>query len=154
MSSQFSASSPLHLKLMAALRENSTNAVLFHASMAEKYGLNATDHKCLDFIIRNGPVTAGQIMTYTGLTSGAVTGIINRLEKKGFVRRGKDPGDHRKVIVEKIPQSLEPIDLLFQAIHRDTLQLLNRYSEAELTVILDFVTRCNTMTQSHMSMQL
>lgn len=143
--------SPIQLKLLAALRENSTNTVLFHASIAEKYGLNATDHKCLDFIIRNGPVTAGQIMEYTGLTSGAVTGIINRLEKKGYVQRNKDILDKRKVLVEKIPASIAHIDALFESIQKDTVQLLNRYSEEELSTILDFIHRCNTMTQTHMT---
>jgi DNA-binding MarR family transcriptional regulator len=151
MSSKLSALTPTQFELLAALRENSTNTVLFHASIAEKYGLNATDHKCLDYIIRRGPVTAGQIMEYTGLTSGAVTGIINRLEKKGYVRRRKDAEDKRKVLVEKIPTSIAHIDAIFESILDETIQLLRRYSEDELSIILDFVHRCNMITQSHMT---
>jgi len=153
MSSKISSLTPTQSKLLAAMRENSTIAVLFHASIAEKYGLNATDHKCLDYIIRNGPVTAGQIMEFTGLTSGAVTGIINRLEKKGYVRRGKDSKDKRKVLVEIVPESVKPIDALFEHILDDTIDLLNRYSEEQLSVILDFINRCNSLTQSHMAKQ-
>lgn len=151
MSSKFSELTSIELKLLTALRENSTTTVLFHASIAEKYGLNTTDHKCLDYIIRNGPLTAGEIMKYTGLTSGAVTGIINRLEKKGYVRRRKDSEDKRKVIVEKIQSNLAKIDVIFESILDDTIQLLRTYSDNELVVILDFLNRSNAMTQSHMT---
>lgn len=90
-------------------------------------------------------------MEYTGLTSGAVTGIINRLEKKGYVRRGKDSKDKRKVLVEIVPESVKHIDALFEHILDDTIDLLNRYSEEQLSIILDFVNRCNMLTQSHMT---
>ncbi|ADU93792.1 MarR family winged helix-turn-helix transcriptional regulator [Geobacillus sp. Y412MC52] len=151
MSSEFSNLTPTQRKLLVALRENSTNTVLFHASIAKQCGLNETDHKCLDYIIRNGPVTAGQIMAYTGLTSGAVTGIINRLEEKGYVRRSKDAEDKRKVLVEAIPESMARIDALFEPVMEDTIRLLRCYSEEELAVILDFVSRCNRMIQTHMA---
>lgn len=154
MSSNLSALSPNKLELLAALRQNSTNTVLFHASIAESYGLNSTDHKCLDYIIRNGPITAGQITDYTGLTTGAVTGIINRLEKSGYVRREKDPEDKRKVLVDKVPSRLQHIDAKFESVLNDTIQILCHYSDEQLAVILDFINRCNAMTQSHMASKI
>ncbi|WP_179035106.1 MarR family transcriptional regulator [Paenibacillus sp. URB8-2] len=151
MSSKLSALTPIQMELLAALRQNSTNTILFHTSIAESYGLNATDHKCLDHIIRNGPLTAGQITEYTGLTTGAVTGIINRLEKAGYVRREKDPEDKRKVLVHKVPSKLQHIDAKFESALGDTIQILCKYSDEELSIILDFINRCNTMVQSHMA---
>src|SRR6187399_25304 len=85
-------------------REMSTLAVLRHARIAEKMGLSGTDHKALDLASRaGGPLTAGRIAQLTGLSTGAVTGVIDRLERAGLVRRVRDTEDRRKVLVEIIP---------------------------------------------------
>ncbi|MEI0739782.1 MarR family transcriptional regulator [Paenibacillus sp. JTLBN-2024] len=82
---------PLQQDLVYELRQNSARAVMLHQLISEKLGLNATDHKCLDFLNRTGPVTAGQLAELTGLTTGAVTNVIDRLEQAGYVVRDKDP---------------------------------------------------------------
>src|SRR3954469_8861669 len=83
-------------------REISTMTVLFHSRIAEQMGLSGTDHKCLDLVMRaSEPLTAGQIAQRSGLSTGAVTGVIDRLERRGFVRRIRDPHDRRKVLVER-----------------------------------------------------
>lgn len=82
-------------------REMSGLTVLFHSRIAEQMGVSVTDHKCLDIAMRaEGPLTAGQIARLSGLSTGAVTGVIDRLERRGFVRRVRDPHDRRKVLVE------------------------------------------------------
>lgn len=84
-------------------RESSALTVLFHTRLAERMGLSPTDEKCLDLAVRaDGPVTAGRIAELSGLSTGAVTGVIDRLEQAGYVRRVRDPHDRRKVLVEVI----------------------------------------------------
>src|SRR5258706_11254106 len=90
-------------ELIAALgmagRELSAHTVMFHTAVAERLRLGLTDHKAFDFILRHGPVTAGQLAEITGLTTGAVTGVIDRLEKTGYVERGRHSADRRKGLV-------------------------------------------------------
>ncbi|XVV04365.1 MarR family winged helix-turn-helix transcriptional regulator [Actinosynnema sp. CA-248983] len=82
-------------------RESSALTARFHHRVAERMGLSPTDEKCLDLAVRaEGPVTAGRIAELSGLSTGAVTGVIDRLEKAGYVRRVRDPHDRRKVLVE------------------------------------------------------
>src|SRR6266480_4633598 len=77
-------------------RELSTITVLFHSRVAEQMGLSGTDHKCLELVIQaREPLTAGRIAQLSGLSTGAVTGVIDRLEQRGFVRRVRDPHDRR-----------------------------------------------------------
>ncbi len=133
--------------LLQALRENSKATVLFHTMVAQRLGLNTTDHKVLDIISRSGPIVAGQLAELTGLTTGAVTGVIDRLEKAGYVRRVRDLNDRRKVIVQPVPESAFEINPLFTSIAQKTTKLLARYSTQELTTILDFATRSTRMVQ-------
>jgi len=129
-------------------RELSTRTVLLHQAIAERLGLNATDHKALDFLCRAGPLTAGQLAERTGLTTGAITGIIDRLEKAGFARRESDPSDRRRVIIqprmEKITHDLAP---LFDSLARAMDELCARYSDQELVLIRDFMTRTIAILQ-------
>src|ERR687897_3534396 len=81
-------------------REMSTETIMFHQAVADELGLNITDHKCLDLIHRYGAMPAGRLAELTGLTTGAVTGIIDRLEGAGYVRRTDDPKERRRIIVE------------------------------------------------------
>src|ERR671929_1333638 len=83
-------------------REMSTETIMFHQAVGDVLGLHITDHKCLDLIYRFGAMPAGRLAELTGLTTGAVTGIIDRLEEAGYVRRANDPKDRRRTIVEPI----------------------------------------------------
>src|SRR5262245_6591443 len=86
------------------IRRMSAQGVLLSAAVAERVGLSSSDLECLDFIVMAGgePVTAGQLAAATGLTSGAITGLVDRLERAGFVRREPDLVDRRKVRVVPI----------------------------------------------------
>lgn len=132
--------------LSEELRDNSTATILFHEAIAGKLGLNSTDHKCLDVILKNQPLTAGQLSALTGLTTGAVTGILNRLEQAGYVSRVQDPQDKRRVVIcidqEKVAKDIVP---LFESFRKDLDQLLSRYDDAELENILDFIRQCNVL---------
>lgn len=122
-------------------RELSTQTILFHAAIAERLGLNPTDHKALDLICREGNMTAGRLAELTRLTTGAVTGIVDRLEKAGFVQRVKPQSDRRQVIIQPIPENVEKIHDLFESMSQAVMALTEQYSDRDLTVIRDYLTR-------------
>jgi len=131
-------------ELLAALsqefRQFATATVLFHQAIADRLGMHVTDHKCAGILLRTGPITAGELAQRTGLTTGAVTGVIDRLEKAGFVRRAKDPADRRRVVVEPIQERIErEIAPLFESIGRTMADVCAQYSNQELAVIRDFI---------------
>lgn len=128
-----------------ASREHSTVTVLFHALIAEQAGLGTTDHKALDILLRLGPLTAGEIAIHTGLTPSSVTSLIDRLERRGFVRRVHDSVDRRRILVEAIPEGLGELAGLFQPIQRAASAMLANYSEEQLETILDFLNRSTEM---------
>src|SRR4051794_39449858 len=83
-------------------RALATAAVLFHSALAELSGLSATEQRALDLIDRFGPLTAGDLAQRSGLAPASVTGLLRRLEQKGFARRVPNPGDRRSVLVELV----------------------------------------------------
>src|SRR6266481_2256869 len=97
-------------------RNLGTAAIMFHQAVADRLGLNTTDHKCLDLMRRAGGTTAGDLADWTGLTTGAVTGIIDRLAKAGFVRREEHPTDRRKVVVRVVAERLPEVGRLFASL--------------------------------------
>jgi DNA-binding MarR family transcriptional regulator len=134
--------------LFLEFRQMSTGAIMFHQAVADRLGLHATDHKCADLIMRKGPMTPGQLAELTGLTTGAITGVVDRLEARGFVRRVADPDDRRRVIVELVKNEKLECEMrgLFQGIAEASRRLLDGYSDAELALILDFVRQSNAMS--------
>lgn len=130
--------------LTEELRNNSTATILFHQAIAAKLGINSTDHKCLDVIMKNQPLTAGQLATLTGLTTGAVTGVLDRLEKVGYIIREQDPEDKRRVNIYMNQENAEKnIVPLFSSFAAEMNQLLSNYDDKELEFIIDFIRQCN-----------
>jgi DNA-binding MarR family transcriptional regulator len=127
-------------QLTRAIYENSTAAVFFHTAIAEQVGLGATEEKTL-LILSGGALTAGEIAQKTGLTTGSVTSLIDRLEKKGFVRRVRDGQDRRKVIVEVVPDKLAELGKVFGALPEVFNALLDDYSDDQLQLITGFIDR-------------
>jgi DNA-binding MarR family transcriptional regulator len=130
-------------------REMSTETIMFHQAVADIFGLHITDHKCLDLIHRYGAMPAGRLAELTGLTTGAVTGIIDRLEEAGYVRRTDDPKDRRRIIVgpTKNKKWERKIEAIFIPLHERMHKLLSSYSDSELAFLLDVLTK--TLDQSH-----
>jgi DNA-binding MarR family transcriptional regulator len=127
-------------------RQLSQATVLFHTQIAEHVGLSATDHKCLDLAVQaDHPLTAGQIAELSGLSTGAVTGVIDRLERAGFVRRVRDPHDRRKVLVEVSRGSLARYGNAYDGLTSALDRTLADYTEDELKAVERFVT---TMVQA------
>ncbi len=128
-------------QLMLALRRSSAAGVLHSQAIARKVGVNSSDLECLDLILMKGPSTAGEIARHTGLTSGAVTGLIDRLEQQGLVERAADPGDRRKVLVRVREQGIAPIAAYFAPMEKNMQALLADYSKDELKLLIDFADR-------------
>ena len=130
------------LTITEKLKEMSTETILFHEAVADVLGLHITDHKCLDLIHRFGSMPAGRLAELTGLTTGAVTGIIDRLEKAGYARRANDPNDRRRTIVEPIRNKKldRKIKSIFMPLHQRIYRLLSSYSDHELSFLFDVIT--------------
>ena len=89
--------------VLLALRESSGLGVLHSQAMAERLGVSSTDLECLDIIAMRGPITAGELARASGLTTGAITGLVDRLERAGLARREPDAADRRKVLLRVTP---------------------------------------------------
>jgi DNA-binding MarR family transcriptional regulator len=87
-------------RLVAAIRVSQNASEMMDDAFAALLGVNRTDQRCLDIVQRLGQITAGELAQYSGLTTGAVTNVIDRLEQAGYLRRVRDPSDRRKVLVE------------------------------------------------------
>ena len=138
-------------RLMLALRRSSAAGVLHGQTIARRVGVNSTDLECLDLILMSGPTTAGEIARHTGLTSGAVTGLIDRLERLGLVERTADPADRRKVLVRVREDRIGPIARLYAPLEKAMLSLLAGYSKEELKVLIDFSERSGGLLLARVS---
>ena len=129
-----------------ALRELSTSTVLAATSIAQKVGMGSNDLKCAELLVRNGPMTAGQLAKATGLTSGAITGIVDRLEKAGWARRVDDPQDRRRVFIHPGPQDNQKTAAELYASHTKVMDLLlSDYTDEQMIFILEFVRRLTSI---------
>lgn len=111
-----------------------------HETIARKAGFSGTDHKYLGFFVQKGKLTAGELAELSGLTTGAVTGLIDRFEKKKLVKRQSDQNDRRKVYIvadsEKITKLFEPFYKEFQ---KETESLIASFSDKEISVIQTYL---------------
>jgi DNA-binding MarR family transcriptional regulator len=116
--------------------EFSSAVIFMHEAIAQKAGLSGTDHKYLGIIIKNKQMTAGELAEATGLTTGAVTGLIDRLEKKKLVKRQFDKTDRRKVKIipntENVQKVLAPN---FEYLQQATVRLIASFSREEIKAI-------------------
>jgi DNA-binding MarR family transcriptional regulator len=127
------------------MRLMSSYDALFSQAAAEHVGVHSTDIETMDLLNVLGPMTAGELSEHTGLTSGATTRLIDRLERAGYVRRRSDESDRRRVIVEPVWQNLGAIAELYEPLANGLVEIWSTYSEAELAVILDFARRSNSV---------
>jgi DNA-binding MarR family transcriptional regulator len=128
-------------------RRNSTATVLFHHAVAERLGLGPSDHKCLDLVRERGPVTAAELAALTGLTTGAITGVVARLLRAGFVAREPDPHDGRKQMLTITALAGERIAAVFDGMAEDSRDaLLAGFDDAQLATIAEFLRRATEFT--------
>lgn len=137
------------------MRSQSAWTLFFHTTVAERLNLNATDHKCLDMIWRchetskgGECMTPGQLARETKLTTGAVTGVLDRLEQAGYVSREHDPDDRRRIIVRPVPERIKAnVWPLFAWLQTEFMSLCAQYSEEELRRMIEFSRRQQELLQ-------
>ena len=141
--------SELLAKLWDLGRRISTQTVFLHQAIAQSVGLNATDTKCIDLIISDpsSSITAGRLSDMTGLTTGAITHILDRLEKRRFIERVRDTDDRRKVFVRVRPESLKPLIPKYETIGKAFMNLADQYDDKELLLICDYMEQASKVSE-------
>ena len=120
----------------ARLQQNAYDR--FEEAAAEYFGINRTDMLCLDVLDRTGQMTAGGLARETGLTTGAVTAMLDRVEKAGYVRRLPDPSDRRRVLVELTDKARQATREVYGSL-ADAVPEFDRYTDEQLMLIRDFL---------------
>ena len=126
-------------ELENAMRRVSSQGAMFAKTVADRAGISSADMDCIDFVNVEGRMTAGRLAELTGLTTGAITGVVDRLEKAGFVRRERDEIDRRKVFIVPVAERMKmemgrPFELLKRAMEKQC----DAYSEAELKFLVRY----------------
>jgi DNA-binding MarR family transcriptional regulator len=128
-------------ELEHAVRKSSALGVIFGQTVANAVGISSSDLECLDFLNIEGRVTAGRLAELTGLTTGAITGLADRMEKAGLVRRERDEEDRRKVYIAIVPEALGKIASCYKPLQKAVTKNWEGYSDAELKLLLRFMTQ-------------
>jgi DNA-binding MarR family transcriptional regulator len=127
-------------------REMAARTAQFQEAIAARLGLTPSDHRCLELVDRyseEGPITAGKLSELTGLTTGAITGVIDRLERAGYVRREKSAEDRRQVNIKKVPERTEAVGALFEPMFESFRTLCSEHSAEELAIVWAYMRRCS-----------
>ena len=136
----------------AAVRKTGALMQLMNQAAADRIGINATDLNCLNILSFAGQMTAGELARATGLTTASITGVVDRLEEAGYVRRERDPRDRRRVVVRLVLETaLRDVASVFLPMMRDWQQMAARYSDDELRLIVDFYDRMEGLLQEHLT---
>jgi DNA-binding MarR family transcriptional regulator len=134
--------------VLRSLRRVNLQGSFLGQTVAVRFGLSESDIETLEQLIDMGATTAGRLSEITGLTSGAVTRVIDRLEQAGYVRRTADPADRRRVVVEVVPERVATVQSLLESLERASAEEVGRYSPEQLALINDFLSRMADLTQT------
>jgi DNA-binding MarR family transcriptional regulator len=122
----------------------------FDSLAAERLGVSESDLRCLNIIENAGGLTAGELASQSGLTAGAVTGVIDRLERVGYARRLPDRADRRRIAVEVTPAFYSAAEAIWGPVARDWHSLLaKKFTTDELELIRAFLRSTNALTRRH-----
>jgi DNA-binding MarR family transcriptional regulator len=134
----------------AAIRAYQTANDNWDQAMSDSYGINRTDARCIDLIDQTDGMTAGELARAAGLTTGAVTAVIDRLERAGLARRVRDEDDRRRVRIETTPKVWEMVEPLMGPYLRDARAILDDYSDEEIARFATFLRRVVEVQASHL----
>ena len=134
--------------LITSIHKETRAAMLFVHTISEITGIHSTDIKCLDFLSEVRFATAGDLSKITGLTTGAITAVIDRLEKAGFVKREADTNDRRKIIIRLIAGNPNNLELVRDLFSNQIPNLLSEYKTDELKLITEWNTKIATVFHS------
>ncbi len=131
----------LKKRALMAVRDYGVNLTLFRNAMNEWAGLNATDMECLRILFLKGIATPSELARHTGLTSGATTAMLDRLEKAGLIERRPNPDDRRGTLIAPLKSATERVASWFESARKAQDELISSYSERELEIISDVFER-------------
>jgi DNA-binding MarR family transcriptional regulator len=126
-------------ELLLEVRRSQNATDRFDQAVADAIGLNRTDMRCLDIVQMEGSVTAGRLAERSGLTTGAITTVIDRLEQRGLARRVRDPRDRRRVLVEVAPEATQGATNFYGGHMALAERMYRRYSQEQLELLLEFI---------------
>lgn len=135
----------LIIRVGHAVRKMGAQSVITSRTVADRFDLHTTDLEVLDLIFLREQVSAGELADATGLSSGSVTALIDRLAKAGYVERCDDPADRRKVLVRICHEAIEPIKSVYTSTQRRMFDLWSTFSARELEVVADFLLRSTAL---------
>ena len=132
-----------------AVRAYQTAVDNFYQAMADHIGLNRTDARCADLIDQAGGMTAGELARAAGLTTGAVTAVVDRLEKAGIAQRVPDPSDRRRVRIEATPKLWEDSEPLLGPLLAESQPIVDDLTDSEITRFTEFMNRVIELQARH-----
>ncbi|MDT7598693.1 MAG: hypothetical protein QOK26_770 [Pseudonocardiales bacterium] len=134
-------------QLVAVLRERASRTLMFHQAVTDLAGLGPTHMKALDLARNEDDLTAGRLAQITGLSTSATTAVLDRLERRGFVERRRDPTDRRKVVVVATGRHDSELGSIFREVESFTREVLADYDEDQLALLAEFLERLNRGTE-------
>lgn len=142
----------LAMAFALAVRQTGSLMNLMGQAAADRIGINATDLNCLNLLSFSGAMTAGELARATGLTTASITGVVDRLESAGFVRRERDRADRRRVVVTiVIEKAVREVASVFAPMVADWQELATRYTDDELRLIVEFYGQMEQVIRKHLA---
>jgi DNA-binding MarR family transcriptional regulator len=139
----------VHSQLVSAFRAHSLESELFLHAVADRLDMTTADFVCLTILLLEGPCTAGRLAERTGLSTGAITGVVDRLSEQGRVRRQVDPADRRRVVVEPVQARASDLGDVLGPMVADARRLHARFRHDELETVLRFIGEARQMLARH-----
>jgi DNA-binding Lrp family transcriptional regulator len=142
----------LVIAFAAGIRRTGSLMHLMSQAAADKIGINATDLNCLNILSFSGEMTAGELARATGLTTASITGVVDRLEEVGFVRRERPAADRRRVVIRlNVQQALRSVAPVFGPMMGAWSRLADGYTDDELTLIVNFYGHIEQIIRDHLA---
>jgi DNA-binding MarR family transcriptional regulator len=142
----------LAMAFVAAIRKTGSLMHLMSQAAADKIGINATDLNCLNILSFSGQMTAGELAKATGLTTASITGVVDRLEQAGFVRRERDDQDRRRVVIHlNTEKALGTVAPVFGPMMGAWQRIAAQYGDDELQLIIEFYDKMEQIIRDHLA---
>lgn len=138
-------------KLTELMRALGSRTILYQQTVIKQLDISGNDFISIDLLNELGPMTAGELSKKTGLSTGTITALIDRLEKIGYARREKDPTDRRRVIIVPTYQEKPEIKTSYQSLNLAMLELADSYNNEQRTLINQFLTKAVAVLDSELA---
>jgi MarR family transcriptional regulator, organic hydroperoxide resistance regulator len=133
----------LHEAVIGALRQFIAGSILYNQQIADRVGLRLSDMQCINALELMGPSTPGELARFTGLTTGGVTVMLDRLEKGGYLKREPNPRDRRSVLVHLNPAKAKKLQSFYGEVNERMAALLDETPERELRSVVSVLSKMN-----------